>query len=140
GVSTELSDLTVVATELTVGDLGPNAMPATLPPNSGYTYAAEFTARGIDADRVEFHNAQDSTELPRLFLENFVGFPVGVDVPTGAYDRSDGVWSPAPSGRVIGVLRNDGSGFELDTKGTGMPDPAAEHALGITDDERAALR
>ena len=39
-----LSGLSVRVTEYSVGERGPNAMPAQLPASSGYTYAVEFAA------------------------------------------------------------------------------------------------
>src|SRR5262249_26496650 len=44
GGSQPLTSLRVRATEFTVGDLGPNAMPAELPPASAYTYALQLSA------------------------------------------------------------------------------------------------
>ncbi len=52
-----LSSLSVRATEYTVGAQGPAAMPAPLPPNSGYTYAVELSADealSAGCDRVTF--------------------------------------------------------------------------------------
>jgi hypothetical protein len=43
GSTQPLSTLSVRATEYTVGDSGPEAMPGELPPTSGYTYAVEFS-------------------------------------------------------------------------------------------------
>ena len=43
--------LSVRATEYTVSDSGPAAMPAALPPTSAYTYAVEYTERVRIADR-----------------------------------------------------------------------------------------
>jgi len=44
GTTATLSSLNVRATEYTVGVRGPEAMPGALPPTSGYTYAADFSA------------------------------------------------------------------------------------------------
>jgi hypothetical protein len=49
--------LSVRATEYTVSESGPDAMPPTLPPTSGYTYAAELSvdeAIAAGATSVEF--------------------------------------------------------------------------------------
>jgi hypothetical protein len=43
GTREPLTTMRVRATEYTVGALGPAAMPAPLPPASGYTYAVEFS-------------------------------------------------------------------------------------------------
>jgi len=44
GTTMPLSTLSIRATEYTVGDTGPAAMPATCPPTSAYTYAVEYSA------------------------------------------------------------------------------------------------
>src|SRR5262249_53577949 len=63
-------------TEYTVGENGPAAMPASLPPTSGYTYAADFSideAVAAGATRVDF-------DKPVIaYLENFIGFHQGQD-------------------------------------------------------------
>ena len=43
GSTRAVSTLNIRVTEYTVGPRGPSAMPATLPPNSGYTYAVELS-------------------------------------------------------------------------------------------------
>ena len=52
GNGTSISNLTIRATEYTVGDNGPQAMPAILPPNVGYTYCVEYSAD--EAENVSF--------------------------------------------------------------------------------------
>src|SRR5690606_20846112 len=44
GTEQLISDLHVRITEFTVGEEGPDAMPANLPSNTGYTYAFEVNA------------------------------------------------------------------------------------------------
>ena len=44
GSTQALTTLNIRATEYTVGDLGPEAMPGALPPSSAYTYAVELSA------------------------------------------------------------------------------------------------
>ena len=52
GSTEPLDELHVRATEYTIGDAGPDAMPAVLPPSSGYTYAVELSAdEAVDAAR-----------------------------------------------------------------------------------------
>ena len=66
-------------------------MPAELPPTSGYTYAAELAIDEADAagaDSVELTAASASVHAALNYVENFIGAPVGTDVPTGAYDRT----------------------------------------------------
>jgi RHS repeat-associated protein len=135
GATQPLTTLNVRATEYTVGASGPKAMPAPLPPSSGYTYAAELsvdeavTAGAID---VRFNQA-----LP-VYVENFLGFPVGSAVPTGFYDRQKGQWIASANGRVIKVLSITSNMADLDIDGTGTAtNAAALTALGVTDEERA---
>src|SRR5205085_10367592 len=93
-----LDKLHVRATEFTVGTNGAAAMPGDLPPTSGYTYAAEYSldeAVAASATDVIFNQPVISYE------ENFLGFPVGLSVPTGYYDRVSGRWVPSASGRVV---------------------------------------
>ena len=88
----------------------PAAMPGDLPATSGYTYAAE-----LPIDEAEAAGASPSSSRgPRRvhaaavnYVENFIGAPVGTNVPTGAYDREDAAWEPSPDGpRREGDLRD----------------------------------
>lgn len=137
GTTQPLSTLHVRATEHTVGPNGPQAMPAELPPTSAYTYAVELSvdeARGAGAVEVRFNQP-----VP-FYVENFLGFPVGIGVPLGSYDAARGVWVPADSGRVINVLSITGGLADLDIDGDGLADGgAALAALAITDAERQQL-
>jgi RHS repeat-associated protein len=137
GTTRPLTTLNVRATEYTIADSGPKAMPAMLPPTSLYTYAAELTADeavAAGATDVHFNRA-----LP-VYLENFLGFPVGTAVPTGYYDRQKGQWIPSDNGRVIKVLSITGTMADLDTDGDDAADDAAKlTALGITTEERSQL-
>jgi RHS repeat-associated protein len=134
GSTQPLGSLSVRATEYTVGDNGPKAMPAELPPTSGYTYCVEFTA-----DEALAAGAKDVVfgEPISFYLENFIGFPVGIQVPTAAYDRVEGTWVPVDDGRVVEILNVSGGLAELDTTGDGEADNGA--ALGVTDAERERL-
>jgi hypothetical protein len=135
------SPLMVRATEYSTADAGAAGMPGELPPTSGFTYAAEFTVdEALDAGAtiVEF-----SAPIP-VYLENFVGFPVGTDVPVAYYDRDLGSWEPIDDGRVIGIvsITDPGSGLQanVDIDGNGTPDnSAALSQLGITLEERIQL-
>jgi len=137
GSSAPLGTLHVRATEYTVGASGLDAMPAALPPTSGYTYAVELSvdeAQAAGAAEVRF-----STPVP-FYVENFLRFPVGIDVPLGGYDRAAGVWRAADSGRVIAVVGVTNGVASLDVNGDGTADGAtALAALAITDAERAQL-
>ncbi|MEM8931695.1 MAG: hypothetical protein AAGE94_11010, partial [Acidobacteriota bacterium] len=137
GSRSPLSTLDVRATEYTVGPTGERAMPASLPPTVGYTYAVELSvdqAIEAEAERVDF-----STPVA-LYVENFLGFPVGDVVPLGSYDRREGRWIGSPNGRVVEVLSVDGGIASLDVDGSGMAANASTLAdLGITDAERIEL-
>ncbi|GIW09186.1 MAG: hypothetical protein KatS3mg061_0243 [Dehalococcoidia bacterium] len=97
GTPTPLQTLTVRATEYTVGPMGPQAMPGDLPPTSGYTYAVELSADealAAGAREVRFSGPV------YFYVENFIGFPVGVVVPAGYYDRQ--------RGRVVAIGQRSG--------------------------------
>jgi len=129
-----ITTLSIRATEYTVGAVGPNAMPATLPPTSGYTYAVELTAdesAAAGARRVSF------SQPLLLYVENFVGAPIGVDVPVGWFDREGGSWVASENGRVVRILALVAGSAVLDTDGDDLADDGA--ALGITTAERQQL-
>lgn len=132
-----LSALSVRATEYTVGPGGPAAMPGELPATSGYTYAVELSvdeAMTAGATSVEFDRP-----VP-VYVENFLEFPVGGDVPIGWYDREKAAWIPSDDGRIVEILSIDGGWAVLDVNGDGTADTGAEMAeLGIDDAERSEL-
>ncbi|HED52007.1 MAG TPA: PKD domain-containing protein, partial [Gammaproteobacteria bacterium] len=79
--------LTVRATEFTVGDKGPEAMPGALPPGVAYTYAVELSvdeAEAAGAASVKFDKPLYQ------YVDNFVGFPVGDTAPHYYYNRQSG--------------------------------------------------
>lgn len=137
GSSVPLATLNVRATEYTVGESGPAAMPAPLPEYSGYTYAVELSADeaiAADALSVQF------SEPIAFYLDNFIGFPVGAVVPVGYFDRARAKWIPEPNGRVVKILSVTAGLADLDIDGSGTPaDATALEALGISDDERQRL-
>ncbi|MEW6744381.1 MAG: RHS repeat-associated core domain-containing protein [Planctomycetota bacterium] len=137
GSTQPISTLTVRATEYTIGQSGPNAMPAELPPTSGYEYCAELSADEAIAA------GAGSVQFDRpiwVYVEDFIGFPVGGAVPVGYYDRQRGEWIPSQNGRVLQILSITDGKADLDTDGDGLPDDEATLAeLGITDEERAVL-
>jgi RHS repeat-associated protein len=129
--------LHVRETEYTVGATGPEAMPGDLPPTSGYTYAAEFSA-----DEAVAAGATGVTfDQPVIdYTENFLNFPVGSGVPAGFYDRTTGQWIGVRNGRVVKVLSVTGGLADLDVDGSGQTaSTAALAALGIGDAERQQL-
>jgi len=137
GSTQPLTQLDVRATEYTIGENGPKAMPAVLPPQSAYTYAVELSvdqALAADATRVDF-----SQPLP-LYVDNFLNFPVGSIVPVGWYDRTNGAWIPSDNGRVLQILGIDNGYAILDVDGSGQAANAeALTELGISEAERQQL-
>jgi RHS repeat-associated protein len=122
-------------TEFTVGDKGLKAMPAPLPPTSAYTYAVEM---GADEVTTKIAGKDVLFNQPVYFyLDNFLGFPVGIQVPVGYYDQDKAAWVPAPDGRIIKIISITNSLADIDTDGNGTADN--NPALGITDAERAQL-
>ncbi len=137
GSTQPLSSLSVRATEYTVGENGPKAMPAELPPTSGYTYCVELSAdEAMAAGAVD---VQFDRPL-HFYADNFIGFPVGSAVPTGYYDRQKGQWIASENGRVIEILSITGALADIDTDGDAVADDLATLALlEITDVEREKL-
>ena len=134
GSEQPLSSINVRATEYTVGSSGPQAMPAPLPPASAYTYAVELsadTAIALGAKEVRFDQP-----IP-FYLENFLGFPVGMAMPMGFYDRSRAAWMPSQNGRVVKIVSMTGGLADLDITGDGVADDAT--SLGVDDAERGRL-
>ncbi|MBU0945940.1 MAG: cadherin-like domain-containing protein [Proteobacteria bacterium] len=134
GSSHALTSLTVRATEYTVGENGPLAMPAEMPADVGYTYAVELSldeAQAAGAKRVNFNQP-----VP-FYVDNFLGFPIGGAVPLGYYDSDRAAWVPYKNGQVIKILTIDNGMAQLDTDGDNVVDN--DPTLGITDDERSQL-
>ena len=136
GGTQPLTGLNIRATEYTVGPNGPQAMPAPLPPNVGYTYCVELTAD--EAEQAGAVTVQFNQPLP-YYVENFLGFPVGSIVPSGYYDRQKAAWVPSPNGRVIKIVSVTAELADLDLNSTAGADPSLYTSLGITDAERRQL-
>lgn len=137
GTRQPLDNMNLRITEYTVGDNGPQRMPAEMPPNIAYTYAMDLSideALDVNADDVVF-------DKPLYFyLDNFLDFPAGIKVPTGYFDDEHGVWVASESGWVIKILSNDGTSVTIDTDGDGQADAAATLTdLGFTDEELTKL-
>ena len=134
GSTQPLSTLQVRATEYTVGANGPQTMPAELPPTSAYTYAVELSvdeAIAAGAKTVQFNQP-----IP-FYVDNFLNFPVGIQVPLAYYDREKAAWVPIDDGRVIKVLSIVSGVAQVDTTGDGAADNGA--ALGMTEAERQRI-
>jgi RHS repeat-associated protein len=141
-------ELSVRATEFTVGPNGPKAMPGALPATSGYTYAVDLSADeaiAVGATKAVFTDAANPAQPASviLYVENFIGFPVSSIVPTGEFDASACAWRPTQNGRVVKILSiTDGVAqlaTQLDATGQPVHSDADEAALGITNGERAEL-
>lgn len=138
GTTQTLTSLTVRATEYTVGSNGPKAMPGTLPTNSGYTYALEYSvdeALAANATSVTF------SQPVYHYVDNFIGFPVGQAVPSGYYDKTNASWVASDDGRVIKILSINSNGLaEVDVTGNGTPATGTTLTdLGFSDAERQQL-
>ncbi len=137
GAKKALGNLEMRITEYSVGDRGQEAMPAELPPTTAYTHCVEMTvdqAIKSSAKTVEFENP------PVYYVENFVGFSTGVNVPTGLYNRETAQWEAVPDGRVIKLvgITDDLADLDIDIE-EGADDNASLAALGITTEEREHL-
>lgn len=134
GTTQPLTTLNVRATEYTVGENGPEAMPAQLPPESAYTYAVELSvdeAMAAGATEVRF------SQPVIFYLENFLDFPAGGIVPVGHYDRTQGKWIALENGQIVQIIGITDGLADVDTDGDGVADDGA--ALGITQAERTQL-
>jgi RHS repeat-associated protein len=132
-----LSDLSIRATEYTVDDDGPDAMPAILPPSSAYTYCVEYSvdeALAAGAVSVEF-------DQPLYhYNDNFLDIPVGEVVPMGYYSHEKSQWIPSDNGLVIELLSVSDGLADLDLTGDGQPaDEAAYTSINLTQSEREQL-
>ena len=134
GLTETLSTFNVRLTEYTVGAAGPQAMPGELPPQSGYTYAAEYSVD--EAVAAGALNVAFSQPLIH-YSQNFLTFTVGTAVPVGYYDRVNSQWVASPNGRVIRIVAITDTLAYLDTDTTPGIDNGV--ALGVTVAEREAL-
>ncbi|MBI5150613.1 MAG: PASTA domain-containing protein, partial [Candidatus Omnitrophica bacterium] len=137
GTTQNLLSMDVRATEYTVGENGLEAMPAPLPPTTGYTYAVNLTADealAAGAKTITFN------QPVYFYVDNFLGMPTGINVPVGYYDYDKAAWVPSPNGKVIKILSITASLADIDLKGNGIAaDAAALSAIGMTTEERAKL-
>jgi hypothetical protein len=124
-------------TEYSVGSKGQQNMPATLPPTEGYTYAANFSfdeGQAAGATNVQFNQPVIS------YTQNFLNWPVGLNVPSLYFDQKKGLWIEGAKGVVLKILSVSGGMANLDVDGSGNPASAATlSSLGITDAERQEL-
>jgi RHS repeat-associated protein len=111
---------------------GRDGMPATLPAQAAFTYAFSVALEGAEAADVAF-----GQPVP-MYVENFLGFPVGETVPVGRYEPSSAQWSAQENGRVLAIVGVDAQGRALvNIDATpGADDPTA---LGMSPAELSAL-
>lgn len=142
--------LTIRTAEYTVGDSGPESMPADLPSQVGYTYASEFfvdeEASGSGGSSGGgFIGADSAGDLQFdkdvvFYLENFLDFPVGNAVPVGSYDADAANWVPSGDGRVVKIHATSDGKVDLDVDGSGTAaDEETLSDLGVGDAEREEL-
>jgi len=130
--------ITVRATEF----VRPDTMPGNLPPTSAFTYCSDLRVDGTaPTDSVQF------SKPVVMYVDNFLGFPVGEVVPVGYYDRNKAVWVPSDNGVVIALLdlNNDGVVDALDSTGDSLPNDLngngsfADEVAGIAGDSAYAV-
>jgi len=135
GSTRAVSSLNVRMTEYTIGDSGPQAMPAELPAVTGYTYAVELAA---DEASTRIAGKDVLFNQPVIIYEkNFLNFPTGGIAPVGYYDNERTAWVPNDNGRVVEIVSITDGKANLDTDGDGLTDN--DPALGITEAEREKL-
>ena len=123
-----LSSLSVTVTEYPFGSS--KASPGTSVTKTGVFYGLDFEvaeATKLGASHVEF-----STPVS-VFVENFLGLPVGTSLPLGYYDRALGQWQNGKTGQVIQILDVTGGTATVDANGDGSADDSATlSGIGIT--------
>ncbi len=137
GSEEELDSFSLRATEFTVGEAGPSAMPGDLPDTSAYTYALDLSA--VEAEEL---GAGEIVFDPPLtnYVDNFLEFPAGTVVPVGVYNEKRDVWEAAESGIVIDILNVEDGVAAVDVDGDGEADDGSLLAdLGIDEDELRLL-
>jgi RHS repeat-associated protein len=135
GASNSVDQLTVRATEYTVGDSGLEAMPGELRAPMAYTYCVEYSADEVTDGRVEF------TQPVAIYFDNFLDFPVGLPIPVAWYDDETKSWIAENNGTVVDFLGPDSSGLALiDCDGDGIAESLSGLlAAGYTEDELLLL-
>ena len=134
----DVNALTLHFSEYTVSNNGPATMPGPLPPTSSYTYALEITAEEATIKK----GGKDvvfSQSVP-MYEDNFLGMPVGIQIPVAYYDRDKNAWIPADDGKVIKILSVTNGLADIDSDGDNAVDSATQlTALKFSDAERAQL-
>lgn len=138
GSTEPLQSLSLRFTEFTVGPEGPQTMPGPLPENVAYTYALEISADEAPV-KINGRDVLFDRAVP-FYVDNFLEFPIGTEVPMGYYDYDRAAWIPSDNGRVVRILDSVDGVAQLDVTGSGSPATAEElDALGIDAQELALL-
>jgi RHS repeat-associated protein len=75
-----------------------------------------------------------------MYVENFLGLPVGSPVPLGYYSPTEAQWQASGAGRVVSIVSEADGRAALDLDGDGnAEDERALDKLGITNGELARL-
>jgi hypothetical protein len=137
GTTQPLPSVTVRATEYSVGETGPQALPATLPGTAAHTYAVDL---GVDEAMAAGATSVEFSKPVVVYVENFLNLPVGLRLPLAFADQKKGTWVPMANGTIIKIASVTGglANVSVDTAGT-VADSATLAALGITTAEREAL-
>ncbi|MDD5482365.1 MAG: hypothetical protein PHP98_01745 [Kiritimatiellae bacterium] len=136
GVTQAVNQLTMRFTEYTVGSNGPACMPAELPSSSFYTYCVELAADEAEGKAVKFDRPVS------FYVDNFMGMPVGLNVPAAYYEwKGCPGWMAEPDGVVLQILAVNELGLaEIDLNGDGLAeDEAGLEEWGIAPEERSEL-
>lgn len=136
GSTMSMPQLSLRATEFTVGANGPKRMPGTLPKSTSYTYAVDLSSdegAALGAQHIQFSQA-----VP-VYVDNFLGFPTGVLVPVGVFNANTGLWDPQENGRVISIRSIQNGLAILDVTGGGTATANQLAELGITTEEQRQL-
>lgn len=118
GSTQPLTSLSIRATEYTVGDKGPAAMPGNLPVATAYTYAAELS---VDEAVAASARTVNFSQPVVFYVENFLAMPRGAIVPVGTYDRTAGAWRADQDGRVIEIVGNSGGVAQVSVTSSATP-------------------
>lgn len=135
GTTQPLTSATIRLTEFTVGPNGPNAMPASLPEASAYTYAFQVTADGVPAGATV-----ELSKPAAIYVDNFLNFPVGTVIPNGEYDPTRAAWVPQPNGITLSILSIIGGVAMIDITGDAVAEADSTlDRLGVDLAERRYL-
>jgi hypothetical protein len=127
----------VRATEYTVGPDWLTALPAIPSTSDNYSYVVELSldeAVSAGAQAVRF------SQPAALYVEDFLGFPVGTPLSVAYYDRVRSTWVSENSGQVVAITAVNAEQADLDVNGDGLvDDERILTAAGIGSGERREL-